>query len=225
MAIADSASIRADSPGMFWMRRLERQLGQVAPEMQVVQSAARRMTAAPDIKSTGCTACLSECCAALHHVGSRFYEVGKDWLPPEELEFSSNCSHAEHPISLLCQDFYNVDKDDPMGHRAAFFYGPMMQGRDGIGACPCVGTGVIFRREALISIGGQAFGSITEDYNSAMTLMGAGNSSRTVLPSSSFAAEPVRWIDADGFDARLIPGLVSDFLPTWQSVVVNLIIC
>ena len=64
-----------------------------------------------------------------------------------------------------------------MGHRAAFFYGPMMQGRDGIGACPCVGTGVIFRRAALISIGGQAFGSITEDYNSAMTLMGAGFSS------------------------------------------------
>ena len=61
-----------------------------------------------------------------------------------------------------------------MGHRAAFFYGPMMQGRDGVGGCPSVGTGVIFNRDALISVGGQAYGSITEDYNSAMALLSAG---------------------------------------------------
>jgi hypothetical protein len=43
------------------------------------------------------------------------------------------------------QDFWNVDASDPMVHCARFFYGPMLQGRDGIGACPCCGTGVIFR--------------------------------------------------------------------------------
>jgi hypothetical protein len=53
------------------------------------------------------------------------------------------------------QDFYNLEGNDPFGNRARFFYGPMMQGRDGVGSCPCVGTGVIFRREALISMGGQ----------------------------------------------------------------------
>lgn len=72
------------------------------------------------------------------------------------------------------QDFFNVDAADPMVHCARFFYGPMLQGRDGIGACPCCGTGVVFRRDVLVSIGGQAYGSITEDYNTAMTLMSAG---------------------------------------------------
>ena len=67
-----------------------------------------------------------------------------------------------------------MEASDPMGHRAAFFYGPMMQGRDGVGGCPSVGTGVIFNRDALISVGGQAYGSITEDYNSAMALLSAG---------------------------------------------------
>ena len=59
-------------------------------------------------------------------------------------------------------------------HCARFFYGPMLQGRDGIGAAPCCGTGVVFRRDILVSIGGQAYGSITEDYNTAMTLLSAG---------------------------------------------------
>jgi cellulose synthase (UDP-forming) len=61
------------------------------------------------------------------------------------------------------QDFWNVAAVDPMVHCARFFYGPMLQGRDGIGACPCVGTGAVFRRDLLVSIGGQAYGSVTED--------------------------------------------------------------
>ena len=40
--------------------------------------------------------------------------------------------------------------------------GPMLQGRDGVGAAPCCGTGVVFKRDVLVSIGGQAYGSITE---------------------------------------------------------------
>jgi cellulose synthase/poly-beta-1,6-N-acetylglucosamine synthase-like glycosyltransferase len=50
----------------------------------------------------------------------------------------------------------------------------MLQGRDGIGACPCCGTGVVFRRDTLISLGGQSYGSITEDYNTAMNMLCAG---------------------------------------------------
>ena len=45
------------------------------------------------------------------------------------------------------------------------------------GAAPCVGTGVLFRRDALLSIGGQAHGSVTEDYYTAMRLLGCGFSS------------------------------------------------
>eukprot|EP00879_Flechtneria_rotunda_P027223 GHRR01029130.1.p1 GENE.GHRR01029130.1~~GHRR01029130.1.p1 ORF type:complete len:136 (-),score=10.67 GHRR01029130.1:872-1279(-) len=49
-----------------------------------------------------------------------------------------------------------------------------VQGRDGIGACPCCGTGVVFRRDPLVSMGGQSYGSITEDYNTAMNALAAG---------------------------------------------------
>ena len=52
-----------------------------------------------------------------------------------------------------------------------------MQGRDGLDTAPCCGTGVVFSRTALVSIGGQAYGSITEDYNTSMTLFAAGFSS------------------------------------------------
>jgi cellulose synthase/poly-beta-1,6-N-acetylglucosamine synthase-like glycosyltransferase len=72
------------------------------------------------------------------------------------------------------QDFWNVDSEDPMVHCARFFYGPMLQGRDGAGACPCCGTGVIFPRSTLISVGGQSYGSITEDCNTSMQLLSCG---------------------------------------------------
>jgi hypothetical protein len=55
-----------------------------------------------------------------------------------------------------------VAAEDPLVHFARFFYGPMLQGRDGVGAAPCCGAGVVFRRDVLVSIGGQAYGSITE---------------------------------------------------------------
>jgi hypothetical protein len=35
-------------------------------------------------------------------------------------------------------------------------------------------AGVVFRRDVLVSIGGQAYGSVTEDYNTAMCLMASG---------------------------------------------------
>ena len=72
------------------------------------------------------------------------------------------------------QDFWNVYADDPMVHCARFFYGPMLQGRDGAGAAPCCGTGVIFRRDILVSIGGQQIGSITEDTFTSMQLISSG---------------------------------------------------
>jgi cellulose synthase/poly-beta-1,6-N-acetylglucosamine synthase-like glycosyltransferase len=72
------------------------------------------------------------------------------------------------------QDFWNVDKDDPMVHCARFFYGPMLMGRDGAGATPCCGTGVIFKRDILVSVGGQSYGSVTEDCNTAMQLLSSG---------------------------------------------------
>ncbi|MBW4575957.1 MAG: glycosyltransferase [Aphanothece sp. CMT-3BRIN-NPC111] len=94
------------------------------------------------------------------------------------------------------QDFYNLPPDDPFGHAAHLFYGPIQQGKDGMNAAFYTGTNAVLRREALVSVGLQYFAdefakdekrldefelvggvssnSITEDMNTAMRLHGAG---------------------------------------------------
>jgi cellulose synthase (UDP-forming) len=94
------------------------------------------------------------------------------------------------------QDFYNIPPDDPYGHRANLFYGPIQQGKDGLNSAFYTGTNAVLRREALVSmglryfsaavsrdrellndfalIGGMSSTSITEDMNTAMRLHGTG---------------------------------------------------
>ncbi|MBW4512702.1 MAG: glycosyltransferase [Scytonematopsis contorta HA4267-MV1] len=94
------------------------------------------------------------------------------------------------------QDFYNIPKDDPFGHQAQLFYGPILQGKDGMNAAFYTGTNAILRREALVNVGLQNFAkeykkdknrleefdlvgglssnSITEDMNTAMRLHASG---------------------------------------------------
>ena len=94
------------------------------------------------------------------------------------------------------QEFYNLPADDPFGHRAHLFYGPIQQGKDGLNSAFYTGTNALLRREALVSvgltyfseayakdmarldefdlIGGMSSSSITEDMNTAMRLHGAG---------------------------------------------------
>ncbi len=94
------------------------------------------------------------------------------------------------------QAFYNLPTGDPFGHQAHLFYGPIQQGKDGMGAAFYTGTNAILRREALVSVGLQNFSheyeqdnnrldefdlvggvssnSITEDMNTAMRLHAAG---------------------------------------------------
>lgn len=47
------------------------------------------------------------------------------------------------------QDFYNLPADDPFGHRAHLFYGPIQQGKDGLNSAFYTGTNALLRREAL----------------------------------------------------------------------------
>ena len=94
------------------------------------------------------------------------------------------------------QAFSNLPPGDPFGHQAHLFYGPIQQGKDGMGAAFYTGTNAILRREALVSVGLQNFSdeyeldnnrldefdlvggvssnSITEDMNTAMRLHAAG---------------------------------------------------
>ena len=94
------------------------------------------------------------------------------------------------------QHFGNLPSDDPFGHRAGLFYGPIQQGKDGLNSAFYTGTNAILRRDALVTTGLQSFSeafekdsdrihefdligglsseSITEDMNTAMRLHAAG---------------------------------------------------
>ncbi len=93
------------------------------------------------------------------------------------------------------QDFWNVPPSDPMVHCARFFYGPMLQGRDGTDATPCCGTGVVFSRTSLVSLGGQSYGSITEDYNTSMNLFASGFSSMFLNERLVYGMAPEGLVD------------------------------
>jgi len=56
----------------------------------------------------------------------------------------------------------------------ALFYGPIMRGRDRLGAVFSCGTNVVFRREALDDIGGIPQDSVTEDLRVSLVLVRAG---------------------------------------------------
>ncbi len=50
------------------------------------------------------------------------------------------------------QFFRNVPKDDPFGHRASLFYGPIQQGKDGLKSAFYTGTNAVLRREAIMQV-------------------------------------------------------------------------
>ena len=60
-------------------------------------------------------------------------------LPPQKESIRHRHFRLKHRTAFVQvpQDFYNVPWNDPLGHAARFFYGPMMQGRDGMNATPC----------------------------------------------------------------------------------------
>ena len=47
----------------------------------------------------------------------------------------------------------------------ALFFGPIARGKDALGAMFCCGTNVVFRRDALLSVGGFPTASLTEDFD------------------------------------------------------------
>ncbi len=50
------------------------------------------------------------------------------------------------------QVFKNIPQGDPFGQQAHLFYGPIQQGKDGLGATFYTGTNAVLRREALITV-------------------------------------------------------------------------
>ncbi|MGF1575657.1 MAG: glycosyltransferase [Cyanophyceae cyanobacterium] len=70
-----------------------------------------------------------------------FYErSGSDWQP-------NRIAFVQTP-----QYFSNIPERDPFGHRASLFYGPIQQGKDGLGSAFYTGTNAILRREAIMQV-------------------------------------------------------------------------
>lgn len=71
------------------------------------------------------------------------------------------------------QHYANAD-DNTMAAAAwgqqALFFGPIAVGKDGWGSMFCCGTNVVFRRDALESVGGFPTASVTEDFELSVTL-------------------------------------------------------
>lgn len=61
------------------------------------------------------------------------------------------------------RDCIQLQIGDPLGHRNATFYDAIQTGQDGYNCASFAGTNALFRREALDSIGGIQYGSLTED--------------------------------------------------------------
>lgn len=56
----------------------------------------------------------------------------------------------------------------------ALFFGPIARGKDALGATFCCGTNVVFRRDALASVGGFPESSLTEDFELSIHLHASG---------------------------------------------------
>ncbi|MEQ1662362.1 MAG: glycosyltransferase [Thiobacillus sp.] len=84
------------------------------------------------------------------------------------------------------QDFYNTDafqylnprRRDGLWHDQSYFYNLAQPCRDRWNAASCVGTGVLYRRTALNTIGGIPVDTVTEDFHTSLKLHKAGWSTR-----------------------------------------------
>ena len=73
--------------------------------------------------------------------------------------------HFEDPDVALVQTpqhFSNVPAGDPLGSQAPLFYGPIQQGKDGWNAAFFCGSNAVLRREALMRLGLEEYGTQVE---------------------------------------------------------------
>jgi len=99
------------------------------------------------------------------------------------------------------RDCIQLQMGDPLGHRNATFYDAIQTGQDGYECASFAGTNAIFRREALDSIGGIQYGSLTEDCYTGQVLCSMGWKAQYFR--KDFEGEPNERI-------RLAEGLIPD---------------
>ncbi|TYZ59301.1 hypothetical protein PybrP1_001180 [[Pythium] brassicae (nom. inval.)] len=99
------------------------------------------------------------------------------------------------------RDCIQLQIGDPLGHRNATFYDAIQTGQDGYDCSSFAGTNAMFRREALDSIGGIQYGSLTEDCYTGQQLCAMGW--KALYFRKDFEGEPNERI-------RLAEGLIPD---------------
>jgi cellulose synthase (UDP-forming) len=99
------------------------------------------------------------------------------------------------------RDCIQLQIGDPLGHRNATFYDAIQTGQDGYDCSSFAGTNAMFRREALDSIGGIQYGSLTEDCYTGQQLCAMGW--KALYFRKDFEGEPTERI-------RLAEGLIPD---------------
>ncbi|KAF0703666.1 Aste57867_7565 [Aphanomyces stellatus] len=129
---------------------------------------------------------------------------------------------------------------DPLGHRNATFYDAIQTGQDGYDCATFAGTNAIFRREALDSIGGIQYGSLTEDRYTGQQLCAMGwkalyfrkdfegeaseriRLAEGLIPENvaSSLAQRKRWAKGN-FQIMLMNKKKNHFDPEWKKPVVN----
>ncbi|RLN85200.1 hypothetical protein BBJ28_00017752 [Nothophytophthora sp. Chile5] len=72
------------------------------------------------------------------------------------------------------RDCVQLQIGDPLGHRNATFYDAIQTGQDGYDCASFAGTNALIRREALDSIGGIQYGTLTEDCYTGERLVSMG---------------------------------------------------
>ncbi|KIY02355.1 uncharacterized protein Z520_02493 [Fonsecaea multimorphosa CBS 102226] len=111
----------------------------------------------------------------------------RDWLRallPHMLQ-DPKCSMACPP-----QLFYNVPKDDPLCQSLDTFVHNAEPIKDSLGVAWCTGSGYVFRRSALTSIGGFPTGSLAEDVCCSSMLLGSGWNTAFVHEPLQFGTVP-----------------------------------
>ena len=91
---------------------------------------------------------------------------------------------ADENVALVQtpQDFYNIDafqyfnprRSRGLWHDQSFFYGLAEPSRAAVNGASCIGTGVVYRRSALDTIGGFPTETVTEDMHTSLRLHALG---------------------------------------------------
>lgn len=97
-----------------------------------------------------------------------------DHVPDERFLEATTGHFADDDVAFVQTPQYYANADDGVAAASwaqqALFFGPIARGKDGLDAMFCCGTNVIFRREALESVGGFPTGSVTEDFELSIRL-------------------------------------------------------